>query len=225
MLGIGIQGLEKELQEKFPDAPLFKIDSDTTPTDKKVQAVMKKYMSTPGAILIGTEMMVPYLEPIEHVAVVSVDALFSLPDFRMHERLLYTLLHLRQVAQKTFILQTRAIEDRIFDYALKSNILDFYRDEINERKIFNYPPFTTLIKISLRGKKEMVQNEMENIRDFLKPFELAIFPAFVKNADGLFSMHGVIKIARRKWVDDELSMKLRSLPPQFTVAIDPESLL
>ena len=225
MLGIGIQGLEKELQEKFPDAPLFKIDSDTTPTDKKIQVTMKKYMATEGAILIGTEMMVSYLEPVENVAVVSIDALFSLPDFRMHERLLYILLHLRQIAQKSFILQTRAIEDRIFDYALKSNVLDFYREEISERKIYNYPPFSVLIKISLRGKKDAVQSEMEKICEYLKPYELALFPAFVKNADGLFSMHGVIKIARRKWVDDELAMKLLSLPPQFTIAVDPESLL
>jgi primosomal protein N' (replication factor Y) len=225
MLGIGIQGLEKELQEKFPDTPLFKIDSDTTPTDKKIQSVMKKFMASPGAILIGTEMMVPYLESVEHVAVVSIDALFSLPDFRIHERLIYTLLQLRSTAQKSFILQTRAADERIFDHVLKSNILDFYRDEINERRAFNYPPFSVLVKISLRGKKDAVQREMESIKEYFKPHELALFPAFVKNADGQFSMHGVMKIPRKKWVDEELLPKLLALPPQFTVAVDPESLL
>jgi primosomal protein N' len=225
MLGIGIQGLEKELQDEFPKAPLFKIDSDTTPTDKKVQAVMKKFMTEPGAILIGTEMMVPYLEPVEHVAVVSIDALFSLPDFRIHERLIYTLLQLRNVAQKSFILQTRAVEERIFNHALRSNILDFYRDEIEGRQTFNYPPFSVLIKISLHGKKDVVQREMENVKEYFKPHELSLFPAFVKNADGQFSMHGVMKIQRKKWVDEELLAKLLALPPQFTVAVDPESLL
>ena len=225
MLGVGIQGLEKELQEKFPNAPLFKIDSDTTPTDKKIQAVMKKFMAEPGAILIGTEMMVPYLEPIEHTAIVSIDALFSLPDFRIHERLMYTLLQLRNVAQKSFILQTRAVAERIFDHALRSNILDFYRDEIQERQSFNYPPFSILIKISLHGRKDAVQKEMEDIKEYLNPQELSLFPAFIKNADGQFSMHGVIKVQRKKWIDEELLSKLRALPPQFTIAVDPESLL
>ncbi|HAO64630.1 TPA: primosomal protein N' [Candidatus Taylorbacteria bacterium] len=225
MLGIGIQGLEKELQEKFPDTPLFKIDSDTTPTDKKVQAVIKKFMSEPGSILIGTEMMVSYLEPVEHTAVVSIDALFSLPDFRIHERLIYTLLQLRQVAQKSFILQTRAVEEKIFDHSLRSNILEFFRDEIQERQTYNYPPFSVLIKVSLHGRKDTVQTEMEKIKEFLKPYELSLFPAFVKNADGQFSMHGVMKIPRKKWIDEELLGKLRALPPQFTVAVDPESLL
>lgn len=225
MLGIGIQGLEKELQERFPNAPLFKIDSDTTPTDKKIQAVMKKFTAEPSAILIGTEMMIPYLEPVDHTAVVSIDALFSLPDFRIHERLIYTILQLRNIAQKSFILQTRACEERIFDHALKSNILDFYRDEIEGRQTFNYPPFSTLIKISLHGKKDAVQKEIEDIKEYLKPHELALFPAFIKNADGQFSMHGVIKIPRKKWVDEELLAKLRALPPQFTVTVDPESLL
>jgi primosomal protein N' (replication factor Y) len=225
MLGIGIQGLEKELQDKFPNTPLFKIDSDTTPTDKKIQIVMKKFMSEPAAILIGTEMMISYLEPVEHTAVVSIDALFSLPDFRIHERLLYTLLQLRNAAQKSFILQTRAVEERIFNHALRSNILDFYRDEIEERQKFNYPPFSVLIKISLHGRKDTVQKEMEDIKEYFKPYELALFPAFIKNADGQFSMHGVIKVPRKKWIDEELLAKLLALPPQFTIAVDPESLL
>ena len=38
-------------------------------------------------------------------------------------------------------------------------------------------------------------------------------------------MHGVIKIPRKKWIDEDLLAKLRTLPPQFTVAVDPESLL
>ena len=186
---------------------------------------MKKFMEEPGAILIGTEMMVPYLEPVEHTAVVSIDALFSLPDFRIHERLMYTLLQLRNVAQKSFILQTRAVEERIFNHALKSNILDFYRGEIEERQIFNYPPFSILIKISLKGRKDAVQREMEEIKEYFKPYELSLFPAFVKSLDGQFSMHGVIKIPRKKWIDEDLLAKLRTLPPQFTVAVDPESLL
>ena len=225
MLGIGIQGLEKELQEKFPAVPLFKIDSDTTPTDKKIQTVMKKFMVEPGAMLIGTEMMIPYLEPVEHTAVVSIDALFSLPDFRIHERLMYTLLQLRNVAQKSFILQTRAVEERIFNHALRSNILDFYRDEIEDRRTFSYPPFSALIKISLHGRKDTVQKEMEGIKEYFMPYELTLFPAFVKNADGQFSMHGAIKIPRKKWVDEELLTKLLALPPQFTITVDPESLL
>ena len=225
MLGIGIQGLEKELTEKFPEVPLFKIDADSTPTDKKVQEMVAKFMLTKGAILIGTEMMLSYLKPVEHVAIVSIDALFSLPDFRIHERLLYTLMNLRQLAEKSFCLQTRAPEERIFEYALKNNSIDFYREEIRERETYQYPPFSTLIKVSVHGAKQSVQTEIEEIKTELEPFELKLFPAFIKSADGHFVMHGLLKIPRKDWINEKLLAKLRSLPPQVTVSVDPESLL
>ncbi|MBT3282975.1 hypothetical protein HN375_02340, partial [bacterium] len=68
-LGIGVQLVEKILKEEFPKAEIFVIDKDTASTHKKASALIEKFYATKGAVLIGTEMALAYLDkPIENSA-------------------------------------------------------------------------------------------------------------------------------------------------------------
>ena len=66
---------------------------------------------------------------------------------------------------------------------------------------------------------------MEQLQKDLAPYEIDIFPAFIPIQKGKFSMHGIIKVKRGEWIDQVLLNKLGSLSPQFTINVDPESLL
>jgi len=66
---------------------------------------------------------------------------------------------------------------------------------------------------------------MEQLQKDLAPYEVDIFPAFIPLTKGKFSMHGLLKIKKEEWVDDVLLHKLNSLSPQYTINVDPESLL
>ncbi len=115
-LGIGIERVREEVERLFSSRPLFQIDSDLVTTHKKAIEVAGSFYSTPGAILLGTEMAVPYIpEKIDTVGIVSLDSLFALPDFRVHEKIFHIGLALRQKAQRNFIVQTRTPERRLFD--------------------------------------------------------------------------------------------------------------
>jgi len=224
--GIGIESVEEELKQRFPDLKIFKIDSDTTSTHKKATAVMEKFYTSPGSVLIGTEMALLYLsDPIANTAVISIDSFFSIPDFRINEKVMNILLKIRAHTSRNFLIQTRNIEQKILKYAIGGNLADFYRDEIKERETLSYPPFSIPIKITLQGDKKSVLAGMEQLQKIMTPYEVDIFPAFVPIQKGKFSMHGLIKIKRLEWVDKILLNKLNSLPPQYTVNVDPECLL
>ena len=111
------------------------------------------------------------------------------------------------------------------EYAVKGNLAEFYRDEINNRESLEYPPFSTLIKITVSGEKKKVADEMDKLEKYLEPRHLAIFPAFTPFAKGKYSMHALMKIPRGGWIDRALLDKLRNLPPYFNINVDPESLL
>ncbi|MDO8590698.1 MAG: hypothetical protein Q7R65_01830 [bacterium] len=225
-LGIGIELVETELRKKFPSVNIFRVDKDTTSTGKLVEKEVAAFYASPGSILLGTEMTFPYLnKKIGNTAVASLDALFSIPDFRIHEKILHVLLKIRSLTESTMLVQTRVPEERVLDYALKGNLIDFYREEISAREAFLYPPFSTLIKISLSGTRAAVTKEIEKLKEFLKPFETEIFPAFVEESRGAFTMHALLRLKRGAWVDRPLLDKLLSLPPQFRIAVEPESLL
>ncbi len=225
-LGVGIELIESELRQKFPDLKTFRVDKDKTPTSKQTEKTVGSFYASPGSVLLGTEMSLAFLNrKIDNTAVASLDALFSLPDFRIHERIFQLLLKIRALTLTRFLVQTRASDERVITSALKGNLIDFYREEIASRETFRYPPFTTLIKISLAGTRSAVSREMEKLKDFFKPFETETFPAFIEESRGAFTMHALLRLPRGAWVNQELLKKLLSLPPQFRVAVEPESLL
>lgn len=229
-LGIGSERVLKELQEKVPESRIFLFDKETAPSKKEAMLIINKFYATPGSILLGTEMALNYLDtgsahPIQNSAIASIDALFSVPDFKISEKVLGIILKIRSLTQSVMLLQTRNPEHPTLAYAMAGNIVDFYREEISMRKMFAYPPFSILIKLSIEGQREKIIGEMSRAKQMLEAYEVDIFPSFVKGRRGQSVLNALIKIPTQEWPDLALVEILRFLPPQFTVKVDPESLL
>lgn len=225
-LGIGIERVREEVARLFPDRPIFQIDSDVVTSHKKAIEVAGAFYSTPGAILLGTEMAIPYIpEKVDTVGVVSLDSLFGLPDFRIHEKIFHIGLSLRQKSAKNFILQTRTPERKLFDYIARGNLVDFYRDELIVRDKFNYPPFKVLVKITREGKEAEVTRDMQSLHTELKEWKPLVFPAFGTAPEGQERMHALLKIDPVQWPNERLSAFLGGLPPNYAVNVDPEDIL
>ncbi len=225
-LGIGIETVEKELKTLFPDTTVFVMDKNSVKTHKQAVALADKFYDHPGSILLGTEMALTYLnKKVNNAGVVSLDAFFAIPDFRINEKIMHILLSLRTMAEQALIVQTRQPEQSVFEYALKGNLSDFYREEIALRKNLGYPPFQTFIKVSREGKKVEARKAMEEAKKFLAPYDVSLFESFHKKTDTNYIVHGLIVLPADEWVDKTLLAKLKALPPDFQIKIDPDSLL
>lgn len=225
-VGIGIDLARKKIFDLFPGANVFQLDSDSAPTPKKIRETIEKFKGTPGSILLGTELLVNHLhEKIPYAAVVTLDSLLSLPDFRISERIFYMLLRLRALTERELVVQTRKPEEKTFEFAGKGNITDFVRHTLGERKQFDWPPYSILIKLSIEGKRDEIAAEMEKIKNLIAPFEIDIFPSFTAGIRGNSLLHGVMRLPSGSWPHHGLLAKLRDLPPAVSVNVDPESLL
>jgi primosomal protein N' (replication factor Y) len=225
-LGIGIELIEESLTNMFPDMKLFRMDKDVIKTHKQATSVAASFYNSPGSVLVGTEMALAYLEkPIDNTAVASIDSLFSIPDFRINEKIMNILLRMRSASQKIFLIQTRSRDQHLFDYATKGNLMDFYREEIEGRKKLGYPPFSTLIKVTARGVREKVLQDIEYVKEYLHEYKPLVFPAFIETVNKKTIMHALIKLEPKKWIKKSLLEKFRALPPHISINIDPESLL
>lgn len=225
-LGAGIQLVEEQLKERFPDHSFFRVDSDVTNTYKKARAVVEEWKNTPGGVLLGTEMVLSHMEdPIEHIAVASIDSLLSIPDFKIETKIFSILLTLRSLAQQSLLLQTRNPEQRVLKNAIEGNLMEFYRNEIKLRKELDYPPFSLFIKLTVSGTKNAVSKEMDILEKLFKDYDLRIFSAFIPAGYGKQISHALIKIRHEEWPKSDLLEKLRSLPPQIAIQIDPKSTL
>ncbi len=225
-LGIGIELVEQELRTTFPHVPVFRIDKDHTKNEAVAEKSASAFYATPGAILLMTELGFLYTtEQVEYTAVASIDSLFALPDFRIAEKAFSTLIRLRTLATRGFLVQTRMADLPIFDYAKAGSLIDFYRHERAERKTFHYPPDTLLIKISIEGDREKTYEAMTRLKEILSPHEFEIYPAFIKTVRNKFILHGLLRLPSKEWPNEKLRHTLHSLQKPFFVRVDPESLL
>ena len=233
--GIGTQMVAEEMRGFYPSAKIFEMDSDSVPNEKAGKKIAEEFLSN-GGILVGTEMIFSYINrPVDRVVAISVDGLFTLPEFKINEKVFRLLLKLKSLAKKTFIIQTRFPELPIFDNVLRGNISGFYKEEIESRKIFQYPPFKLLIKITKEGKNEnQLNKEIEALQKILDEWKPASYPAFIPKIKDLYIKHILLKIDPASWPpkqtgqapgQEKLSRILSSLPPSYKVDIGPESLL
>lgn len=225
-LGIGTEKMESDLKKLLPDSKIFRLDKMSAPTHKKASDIAEKWYASPGSILVGTELALLYLDrEIDYCAIGTIDALFSIPDFRINEKIFSIIVKLRSITHKHFLLQTRNPEAPVLALGVKGNIVDFYREEIEARKAFSFPPFSIFIKISYAGKKEGVLDAMEKLKIALEKWPIDIFPAFIATVKGEYIMHALVKLKRNEWPNNELIDILRALPPSYAVNVDPESIL
>src|SRR3989344_3790543 len=223
-LGIGIESIEKEVQKISPYARLFKLDKESAPNPKNAFRIAEEFLKTPGSVLVGTELALHYLrEAVEIAAVVSADSLLGYPDFRVNEKIMALLLKVRSLGREKVFFQTRSPENNIFEYAAEGNLLNFFEREINERKKFAFPPFSLFIKIVWQGSPLRAEKDKRFVGEI---FGDVVQIVKVREGARLIRFHGLIKIEDPKvWPEKTLVQKLLSLPPQFSVFVDPETLL
>lgn len=161
MLGIGTQKIEEELVKHLSeDVRIKRMDWDTTRKKTSFQNIIDQFEQKEIDILVGTQMVSKGLD-FDHVGLVGVlqaDDLLHYPDFRAYERCFQLLTQVsgrsgRKNERGKVILQTfdpyHWVIKRVMEYDFKS----LYKQELADRKHFNYPPYFKLIKMVLLHKK------------------------------------------------------------------------
>jgi primosomal protein N' (replication factor Y) len=177
-MGIGTERLEDEIRTLFPGAQVERMDRDTTTRKHSHHHILKRFESGRIDILVGTQMIVKGHDfpGVTLVGVISADTSLHFPDFRSSER---TFQLLTQVAGRAgrgespgqVIIQTFNPDHYSILRAKEHDFLGFYREEIQFRKVLEYPPFCRLINFRLSGnsekRTERVAEEMGKIGQVL----------------------------------------------------------
>ncbi len=234
-LGIGTDRVYEEVQKLIPKINIYQIDKDTTPTEREVREKIDLFNKNQGSVLIGTELVFSYLSKcITHSAIISLDGLLSIPSFNITQKIIHIIEKLNSLTTKNLIIQTRLPENQILKHILSGNVLPLYREDLKERQELGYPPFKRLIKITFTGTATETQNAKILLEELLKQYDPQIFSAFVGKIKGQYITNTVIKIDPSLWpllidnkkeIDKNLRDKLATLPPSFSINIDPEDLL
>ncbi|CAN5155367.1 hypothetical protein BH11PAT3_BH11PAT3_2110 [soil metagenome] len=223
-LGIGIDRIKEEVARLHPDACISILDKDHAPTSARASATIKRFASEKGGILIGTELALLYLEKVPYMGVVSLDSLFSIPDFGINERIFYLLTRLLEKCEFESIIQTRNIGKEILTLGAKGDVLDFYRLEIKEREELRYPPFSLFIKVTVEGATSDLDKKLVFLREQFASYS----PDFMKARGmktGRIALSMILRVNRNLWPHSNLLDLLFLLPSEFLIKVDPDSIL
>lgn len=156
--GTGTEKVEDEISKLFPPAKIKRMDSDTVSRKDAHRKILKSFHEGEYDILIGTQMISKGLDfpRVFLVGVISADVGLFNPDFRSHER---TFQLLMQVAGRSgrssdfgkVIIQTMHPDNYIFPLITSHDFTSFYQRELDSRKAFNYPPFSRMTLIEVKG--------------------------------------------------------------------------
>jgi len=223
-MGIGIDRIEEEVRNLYPSASVYVLDKEHTPTPAKAIKITKAFAEEKGGIMIGTELAFFYLKKIPYVGLISIDSLFSIPDFGINEKIFYLITRLFEISESETIIQTRNIGKQIIQYAESGGILDFYRSEIEEREALHYPPFYLFIRIITEGHSK----EIEKKAIFLNNLFFEYKPDLIKSRGmktGKESLSMIIRVPRSEWPDENIAEKLLLLTSDFLIKVDPISII
>ncbi len=235
-LGIGTDRVVEELKNEFPDAHVVQVDKDSISGDKELFETCSSFYNVPGTIMVGTELAFSCLRThVTHSAIISIDGLLSIPSFNINQKMLHIIERLHSITDRNLIIQTRIPENPVLKHILTGNVLPMYREDLKEREEWGYPPFKRLIKITFRGTAKETEKARLDLEKLFDGYEPQIFSAFVGQVKGQYVTNTVIKVNPKVWplpikINDSdegrtLLAKLRSLPPSFSVNVDPEDLL
>lgn len=159
--GVGTELIEKQLQALMPEVRTLRLDADSTKHKGSLEKYLKQFATGKADVLIGTQMIAKGHDfpNVTFVGILNADTSLHLPDFRAQET---TFQLITQVAGRSgrgalfgeVLIQTSSPDSLTLKLAAKQDYASFYANEIEARKMLNYPPYGHMIKVRMQGKDE-----------------------------------------------------------------------
>ena len=170
ILGYGTERVEDEVANLFPDHRILRMDLDTTRNKDGYENIIDDFSNHKADILVGTQMVTKGLDfgDVSMVAILNADSIINFPDFRSTERAFNMLEQVsgragRRTEQGAVIVQTSNPTHPVINFLKNHDYVGFFNHEIEERKLFNYPPFTRVIYIYLKHRDNNNLSEISTI--------------------------------------------------------------
>ena len=180
-IGAGTQKVQSELEELFPGVEILRMDADTVSAADGHQKLLDRFQRKKVPILVGTQMVAKGLdfENVTLVGVVAADLALYVDSFRASER---TFSLLTQVVGRAgrgekagrAVIQTYTPDNDVIRCAAVQDYDRFYAQEIDLRRLMDYPPFRDVFVLTASGADESaVLRKCQRLRRSLESWAAA----------------------------------------------------
>ncbi len=247
--GVGTEQLEGMLKSLLPSARIARLDRDSTRRRGALRSALLDFEAHRLDILVGTQMLAKGHDfpDVTLVGVVSADAGLSFPDFRSAERTFQLLIQVagragRGVSPGKVVIQSYHPDNYAMQCAQKQNFGEFYRKEIDFRRLMGYPPFQNLTQILISDPNganalqtaeriaETLKRRAARIEGNARPRILGPAPAPLEKLRGNYRMQVLMKTPPESSAVEVMrdcfeELAHRKISSKVHVDVDPLSLL
>ncbi|MBR0169477.1 MAG: primosomal protein N' [Bacteroidales bacterium] len=165
MTGVGTERIEEDLQILFPEARVARMDLDSTLQKNQYLELLNDFQAQRIDILVGTQMVTKGLDfkNVSIVGIINADNLINFPNFRSFERAFQQMTQVsgragRHGAGGRVFIQTYNPYHQVINDVMHADYESLYSEQINERRVFRYPPYYRLIEITLKHRDPELLN-------------------------------------------------------------------
>ena len=170
MNGTGTEQIEEETKRLFPEAMVVRLDGDTARNTSDTEELIRRFGRGEGDIMIGTQLITKGFDfgGVETIGIISADSMLNTADFRASERAYQQMLQVSGRAghrggRGVTVIQTCQPGHEVIRMVVQGDYNAMVRRELEERKLFGYPPYSRLVVIRLRHKEESVLQQAGNL--------------------------------------------------------------
>lgn len=156
----GTERVEEEVAQLLPELRIARLDTDSTRRKGVLAKTLKEFASGSIDLLLGTQMVAKGLNfpGVRTVGIVMADTGLSLPDFRAAERTFGLIVQVAGRAGRfrkdgLVVIQTVRQEHPAIQRAAEMDISRFYLEELYVRQQLQFPPFTRILRLLVRGRR------------------------------------------------------------------------
>jgi primosomal protein N' (replication factor Y) len=222
-VGEGTENIADQLEKKFPNMRIARVDRDTMAHKGELEQVLTEFSDGRIDMLVGTQMIAKGHDfpNVTLVGVMGVDIGLGLPDLRSAER---TFQLITQVAGRSgrgekpgrVMIQTYYPDHYALKFARDQDYLGFYNKEITYRQRLAYPPFYVLASILIKHRDYVTASKTANVLrrelDSANPDRrvriLGPAPASLSRLKGEFRIQIIIKAENRRMLRETLDIAL-----------------
>ena len=202
--GFGVEKLERELKKIFPDK---RIRFETTIIDKEL--LFDRY---------------------ETVVNIFPDIFLINSNFKADEKFFRAVVYPYVKSVKNYILITNKKEHIGIKSLINKSLELFYKNELDKRKILNYPPFKQFILLSFEGKN-LKKSHVERIfKDWLEKFKIknidyeGVFFAYYPYLRNKFRYQIILKDFKEKFLLKELFNMATKRAIKLVIDVSPKEI-
>ena len=169
--GYGTERIEDSIQNIFPMAKIARMDLDTTRSRLHYEKIISDFQHQKTDILVGTQMVTKGLdfERVSVVGILNASNMLNQPDFRSYERAFQMMEPVagragRKDEQGYVVLQTQDTDASAIKQVVQHNYTAMFEEQVQERKLFNYPPYCRLIYVYMKHRNDRVLESLS--RDY-----------------------------------------------------------